>query len=255
VEDQCTSINKRIHEADSQFIPRKPIRRRTQGHLPRRIRHLLDKRSQLFAKKMCTGDPNDDGAFREMRNRCKAEIRQYTGRKQAKILQLARRNKNVLFKYMRHCRRNKPTAFSFRNGNGETTENSTVVAQLFRAHYAVLYSSTPVNTHPPFPTRNFTWPLTDLDFTETDVYELLRKVNPFSALGPDDVHPRILKESALTLASHLFKLFRQSLDEGTVPVIWKEAVITPVYKSGDRLSPVSYRPISLTSIPLSLIHI
>ncbi|KER28207.1 hypothetical protein T265_04885 [Opisthorchis viverrini] len=45
-----------------------------------------------------------------MRNRCKSEIRQWNIRKHATILDLARKNKNVLFKYMRHRRRNKPSA-------------------------------------------------------------------------------------------------------------------------------------------------
>jgi hypothetical protein len=254
VETHCTSVTEKIHEADIQFVPRKLIRRRLQGNLPRRIRRLLDKRSQLFAKKISTGHPTDEKAFREIRNRCKSEIRQFNGRKQAKILDLAKKNKNVLYKYMRHCRRNKPSAFSLRNRDGESTRDPAVVAELFREHNATIYSSPRISTHPAFPARNFNRPLVNLEFSEADVRELLIKTNPFSALGPDDVHPRILKEAATILASHLHKLFRRSLDEGAVPSLWKEAIVTPVFKSGDRLSPASYRPISLTSIPCKVME-
>ncbi|KER19322.1 hypothetical protein T265_11865 [Opisthorchis viverrini] len=38
--------------------------------LPKRIRRLLEKRSQLFFKKLTTGDTEDELAFRKMRNRC-----------------------------------------------------------------------------------------------------------------------------------------------------------------------------------------
>ncbi|GAA57146.1 hypothetical protein CLF_112240 [Clonorchis sinensis] len=48
---------------------------------------LLEKRSQLFLKKLTTGDTEDELAFRKMRNRCKSEIRQWNIRKQATILQ------------------------------------------------------------------------------------------------------------------------------------------------------------------------
>ncbi|GAA56270.1 hypothetical protein CLF_110453, partial [Clonorchis sinensis] len=54
----------------------------------------------------------------------------------ATILDLARKNRNVLFKYMRHRRRNKPSAFSLRDRNGEPTSDPIVVSEFYRDHYA-----------------------------------------------------------------------------------------------------------------------
>ncbi|KER31949.1 hypothetical protein T265_01884 [Opisthorchis viverrini] len=95
----------------------------------KRIRRLLEKRSQLYFKKLTTGDTEDEPAFRKMRNRCKSEIRQWNIRKQATILDLARKNKNVLFKYMRHRRRNKPSplvGFQLRPSCSHTTRKMRV---------------------------------------------------------------------------------------------------------------------------------
>ena len=41
---------------------------------------------------------------------------------------------------------------------------------------------------------------------------------------------------------------------GVLPAAWKQAHVTPIYKSGDRHSPASYRPISLTSIPCKILE-
>ena len=41
---------------------------------------------------------------------------------------------------------------------------------------------------------------------------------------------------------------------GVPPAAWKEAHVTPIYKSGDRHSPASYRPINLTSIPCKILE-
>ena len=87
-----------------------------------------------------------------------------------------------------------------------------------------------------------------------DVGKLLKQVNPYSAMGPDYIHPRILKEAADTLALPLFSLFSDSLSTGVLPAAWKEAHVTPIYKSGDHHSPASYRPISLTSIPCKILE-
>ncbi|KAG5443783.1 hypothetical protein CSKR_100009 [Clonorchis sinensis] len=54
----------------------------------------------------------DELPYRKMRNRCKSEIRQCNTRRQATIIDFARKNNNVLFKYMGHRRRKEPTAFS-----------------------------------------------------------------------------------------------------------------------------------------------
>ncbi|GAA52791.1 ATP-binding cassette subfamily B (MDR/TAP) member 8 [Clonorchis sinensis] len=53
-----------------------------------------------FFDQLTKGDKEDELAFRKIRNRCKSETHQWNTRKQAAVLDLARKNKNVLFKYM-----------------------------------------------------------------------------------------------------------------------------------------------------------
>ena len=55
-----------------------------------------------------------------------------------------------------------------------------------------------------------------------------------SAAGPDNVHPRILREAAATLAPHLADLFRRSIDTGIIPTEWKLADVVPIYKKGSK---------------------
>ena len=71
-------------------------------------------------------------------------------------------------------------------------------------------------------------------------------------MGPDGVHPRILKEAASALAPSLFSVYQGSLSTGVLPQCWKEAIVTPIFKKGSRHVPSSYRPISLTSIPCKI---
>ena len=80
------------------------------------------------------------------------------------------------------------------------------------------------------------------------VAKLLRNLKIHKATGPDGIPARLLKETASELAPAVTLLFQVSLDRGKVPSSWKEALIVPIFKKGNRSSAANYRPISLTSI-------
>ena len=63
----------------------------------------------------------------------------------------------------------------------------------------------------------------------------------------DEIVPKLLLENAEVLSEPLFYIFRKSLDTGQVPLDWKRANVTAIYKKDDRELPSNYRPISLTS--------
>ena len=52
----------------------------------------------------------------------------------------------------------------------------------------------------------------------------------------------------------LARVFNRSLQEGIVPLEWKEANIIPLFKKGSRNKSVNYRPVSLTSVICKLLE-
>ena len=88
----------------------------------------------------------------------------------------------------------------------------------------------------------------DIDILPSEVESKLRSLNPSSAPGPDEVHPRVLRQALRELGRPLTILFRKSLDSGTVPLDWTLGSVVPIHKKGNRQEPGNYRPVSLTSV-------
>ena len=84
--------------------------------------------------------------------------------------------------------------------------------------------------------------------TLRELEEVLEKMKQKKAPGPDGITNEMLKHLGPGAKCTLLCIYNQSWSTGTVPTIWKEAVIRPIPKKGnDKQDPSSYRPISLLS--------
>jgi len=75
--------------------------------------------------------------------------------------------------------------------------------------------------------------------------ELLCNIEPNKANGPDNLPARFLKEVSSEIIPALILIFQASLDQGTLPEVWKQASVVPVFKKGNRSNPCNFRPTSL----------
>ena len=94
----------------------------------------------------------------------------------------------------------------------------------------------------------------DIVVTNEGVTKLLKGLNPSKALGPDELHPRVLEELATELGPIFAHLFQQSIDICKIPKEWTLANISPLLKKGDRSLACNYRPVSLTCVPCKLLE-
>ena len=93
-----------------------------------------------------------------------------------------------------------------------------------------------------------------MDVSPEVVEGKLKVLRPSSSPGPDGIHPRVLVETAHSVAAPLSQLFRESLLTGELPSDWKLGEIVPIFKKGCKQAPANYRPVSLTAVPCKVLE-
>jgi len=164
------------------------------------------------------------------------------------IAKQAKKNPKAFYRFVNGRLKTRAKIADLKTEDGSDVTTDDEKAQMFNAYFCSVYTKEDLQSIPSKQCDDKTNILSDIDIDETEVFELLKKLQPDKSPGADGIHPRVLKECAAELSMPLTKLFRQSLAEGRLPESWKKANISPIFKKGNRSSVANYRPISLTSV-------
>ena len=129
-----------------------------------------------------------------------------------------------------------------RGGNG-ITASEIEQAEEFNCQFTDVFNKSD-HSEVPFLSRSATF-MDDIVVSNEGVTELLKGLSPSKALGPDELHPRVLKEIATEL--------------GPVFHVWNPQRMVSckymyLYKKGDRALACNYRPVSMTWVPCTLLE-
>ncbi|MEO0687916.1 MAG: reverse transcriptase domain-containing protein, partial [Cyanobacteria bacterium J06649_11] len=125
-------------------------------------------------------------------------------------------------------------------------------AKILQQQFCRVFTKEPEGELPPFPSR------TNKEVKMNLNIEMVRKeilsINTNKAIGPDEIHPRMLKELVDYICIPLFIIMQKSLSSGVLPCDWKLADVSPIFKKGAKNLAENYRPISLTSIACRILE-
>ena len=109
-------------------------------------------------------------------------------------------------------------------------------------------------------TKNFNNEIYDVDFQKNHenknilkfipinkdkVYEILKQLRPIFNTSSDNIPEIFLKNCADSITYPLHKIFSFSVMIQAIPSIWKKAIVIPLPKQKNSISPLDYRPIAI----------
>lgn len=80
---------------------------------------------------------------------------------------------------------------------------------------------------------------------DNDITKCIARLKNGSASGPDQIPVLLIKKFHMQLIKPIKYIINLCFQTGEIPTNWKESIVTPIYKSGDKKMLTNYRPISV----------
>ena len=170
-----------------------------------------------------------------------------------KICKSLKCNPKPFYSYLRNRRDMKTCVTNLNNGSGgkisSAKETANVLAEAFNSVFV---------REPYGPLNNFSVNnersscISDIVISDADVLRELKGLDISKSVGPDNIHPKLLKTLSLDsrFVNALTELYQRCALSCSIPLVWKEANVTVLFKNGSKSDPLNYSPISLTCIIL-----
>ena len=254
VQENFDLITSFIQESAEKHIPSKTSRSTSSvPWITPEIRGKIRRRNKTHAKAKKTGSSKLRAKFESLRKEIKADVKKQHDLYVNNLVGDIKANPRDFYRYINSQKKDTQgiPPLKRRNGSG-LAESELEQAEEFNGQFTDVFNKSE-HTQVPLPNRSAPF-LKEIHVSAEGVTKLLKGLNPSKALGPDELHPRVLKELASELGPMFAHLFQQSVDTGEIPKEWSLANICPLYKKGDRSLACNYRPVSLTCVPCKLLE-
>ena len=251
-------LHNKYHQAVQICIPKKTIKtngaKKSQIPFSNNTVRLIKRKHRLWARYYETKDQNKHEEYKRVRNKLKNAVRKEKYNYEKELAKHVKKNPKVFWKYVNGKTRTRSGIPDLKvtNENGTTTASEDrAKAEALSQHFASVMVNEPPGPIPemtPKETMDDVPKIANILFTENEIRKKIAKLQPNKSPGPDNISAKILKEVSNQLSSPLAKIFNLSLQNGSLPNIWRLSNISAIHKKGSKTLCDNYRPISLTSI-------
>ena len=142
------------------------------------------------------------------------------------------------------------------NGKQVIAENDSDKAAALQGFFCSVYTDEPDGDFDTLDnlSNNIHTKMSAVVITQDNVYRKLCNLNISKSPGPDMLHPRVLYECRDVIVYPLFLIYSKSLQSEKIPLDWKLAEVTAIFKKGLKSDRANYRPVSLTSVCCKLLE-
>ena len=182
--------------------------------------------------------------YKEALNQATAEIRNSKRSYEQKIAFNIKHDSKSFYAYVRSKQKVQDKVGPLEGSDGNIITEGFLMAENLNEYFSSVFTREDISILPVLETkfegREFDY-LGQLIVTPTMVAMKIRDMKDNKSPGVDGIPPKLLLEIVEQISIPLATVFNLSLEEGIVPLEWKEANIIPLFKKGSRNKSENYR--------------
>ena len=256
---ECWNIVRgELDNAIDSYVPmKKQGKRSKKKHLSKEAFRKIRYKQNMWRVYKHTGKDTDYDAYKEALNAATNEVRKSKRNFEHKLAQNIKSDSKSFYAYVRSKQNVRDKVGPLKDNAGNIITQGFLMAEELNMHFSSVFTRENISSLP-VPETKFNGSegekLGQLVVTPEVVASKINNMNENKSPGVDGISPKILKEIVEQISMPLAHVFNMSLQEGSVPLEWKEANIIPLFKKGSRNKSVNYRPVSLTSVICKLLE-
>ena len=236
---------------DSHVPMKKQGKRSKKKHLSKEAFRKIRYKPNMWRVYKHTGKDKDYDAYKEALNAATNEVRKSKRSFEHKLAQNIKSDSKSFYAYVRSKQTVRDRVGPLEDNAGNKITQGILMAEELNMHFSSVFTREDTSSLP-VPETKFEGSegerLGQLVVTPEVVANKINNMKENKSPGVDGIAPKILKETVEQICTPLAHVFNMSLQEGIVPLEWKEANIIPLFKKGSRNKSVNYRPVRLTSV-------
>ena len=256
---ECWNILRgELDSAIDSFVPmKKQGKRSKKKHLSKEAFRKIRHKQNMWRVYKHTGKDQDYVVYKEALNAATNEVRKSKRNFELKLAQNIKSDSKSFYAYVRSKQNVRDKVGPLEDNAGDKITEGILMAEELNMHFSSVFTREDTSSLP-VPETKFNGSeeekLGKFIVTPEVVASKINNMKENKSPGVDGLSPKILKETVEQISKPLAHVFNMSLQEGIVPLEWKEANIIPLFKKGSRNKSVNYRPVSLTSVICKLLE-
>ena len=251
-------LKSELESVINRYVPMtKQGKRSRKSICQKRLSKRLDINKIMWRVDKHTGKDKDYEVYKEALNAATNEVRKSKRHFEHKLAQNIKSDSKSLYAYVRSKPNVRDKFGPLEDNTGNIITEGVLMAEELNMHFSSVFTREDTSWLP-VPETKFNGTegerLGKLVITPQVLANKINNMKDNKSPGVDGIAPKILKESVEQICKPLSHVCNMSLQEGIVPLEWKEANIIPLFKQGSRNKYVNYRPVSLTLVICKLLE-
>ena len=266
VENLWNTMKTKLIELRNKFVPIKTTSGKPfwkdRGSIPisKPLREAIHNKHIAHRRWMSRRDRSDSddahSSYNKARNKVKTMMRKAKREFERGIANQCKRNPKPFWAHVRSKLKTKTGVAPLRENNQDKDSmrfDDKQKADILQNQFSSVFTREPNGEIPSF-NRRTNAKLLRIAVTKDMVRKEILKLNINKSCGPDEIHARLLIALVDYISEPIALLLNKTFEAGEIPLDWKKARVSPIFKKGSRHTAENYRPISLTSIVCKLME-